>query len=412
MTNWLPVGRLNNRVLPVGLMPPGLQSAAPEISEISGAFPPKDRATPRALGRPPESPTKMALELKSVTKRVGAQLHIKETSLMLEPGHFNVLLGATGSGKTSLIKMMAGLDPIASGQVLMDGQDVTSLSTQKRNISLVHQFFINYPHMTVFENIASPLKVAGKSKSEIQDRVEEAADILQLRPMLHRRPHELSGGQQQRTALARAIAKESKAVFLDEPLANLDYKLREELRDQLPELFAGRGAVVVYATSEPEEALLLGGKTALMEDGHVTQFGPTAEIYRNPANVQAAAVFSDPPINTAEITKQGTTARLNDDVTWTLSGSAANLADGPYTIAIRPHHVLPVAQEQSTVHLTGRVQVTELSGSESSAHFQMGSGSWVSLSAGVHPYQVGAVHDFYMDPSAAYVFAPDGSRVA
>lgn len=155
---------------------------------------------------------------------------------MLEPGHFNVLLGATGSGKTSLIKLMAGLDPMASGQVLMEGEDVSRLSTQKRNISLVHQFFINYPHMTVYENIASPLKVVGMAKSEIADRVAEAAKILKLEPMLHRRPHELSGGQQQRCALARAIAKESRAVFLDEPLANLDYKLREELRDQLPEL--------------------------------------------------------------------------------------------------------------------------------------------------------------------------------
>ena len=147
----------------------------------------------------------MALELKKITKLVGGQIHIKPTSLILETGHFNVLLGETGSGKTSLIKMMAGLDPIASGQLLMDGYDVTKHSTQKRQISLVHQFFVNYPHMTVFENIASPLRVAGMAKSEIQGRVEEAADILQLRPMLNRHPHELSGGQQQRTALARAM---------------------------------------------------------------------------------------------------------------------------------------------------------------------------------------------------------------
>ncbi|MFY0680670.1 MAG: ABC transporter ATP-binding protein [Thalassovita sp.] len=354
----------------------------------------------------------MSLELRNVTKRVGAELHIKDTSLKLEPGRFNVLLGATGAGKTSLIKLMAGLDQLASGQVLINGNDVTKLSTQKRQISLVHQFFINYPHMTVFDNIASPLRVAGMAKSEIQGRVEEAADILQLRPMLHRRPHELSGGQQQRTALARAIAKESHAVFLDEPLANLDYKLREELRDQLPDLFAGRGAVVVYATSEPEEALMLGGKTALMNDGCVTQFGDTADIYRNPSNVLAAQVFSDPPINTAPVRKQGELAVLEGGVSWTLSGTAAGLADGDYTVAIRPHHVRPLASGQSHVQISGTVQVTELSGSESSAHFAMGAGSWVSLAAGVHPYQVGEVHDFYLDPTACYFFAPDGARVA
>ncbi|WP_350334108.1 ABC transporter ATP-binding protein [Coralliovum pocilloporae] len=353
----------------------------------------------------------MTIELERITKRVGAVTHIKETSLRLEAGHFNVLLGETGSGKTSLIKMMAGLDPIASGRVLMDGQDVTRLSTQKRNISLVHQFFVNYPHMSVFDNIASPLKVAGMAKSEIQGRVEEAADLLQLRPMLNRRPHELSGGQQQRTALARAIAKESNAVFLDEPLANLDYKLREELRDQLPELFAGRGAVVVYATSEPEEALLLGGYTALMNDGHVSQFGPTADIYRKPANLIAARVFSDPPINTAPISKRGNVAHLGSDISWTIEGPAADLSDGDYVIAIRPNHISPLSHDKG-VALTGAVQVTELSGSESSAHFRLHNESWVSLAHGVHAYQVGEDHTFYMDPSRCFYFAPDGTLAA
>ncbi len=354
----------------------------------------------------------MAVELKNITKVVNGTVHIKETSMVLEPGHFNVLLGQTGAGKTSLIKMMAGLDPIAGGQILFDGVDVTRLNTQKRNISLVHQFFVNYPHMSVFDNIASPLRVAGMAKSEIQGRVEQAADVLQLRPMLARRPHELSGGQQQRTALARAIAKESKAVFLDEPLANLDYKLREELREQLPEIFAGRGAVVVYATSEPEEALLLGGMTGLMNDGRVTQFGPTAHIYRAPQDLVSAQVFSDPPINFATVTKQGDTARLTTQTAWPLMGDAAALADGPYTVAIRPHHVSPVPTPSCTIALNGDVLVTELSGSESSAHFRMDAGDWVSLSHGVHPFKVGESHAFYLDPSACFYFAPDGKIVA
>lgn len=354
----------------------------------------------------------MTVELRNITKEVAGQVHIKPTSLVLETGHFNVLLGETGAGKTSLIKMMAGLDPIAEGQILMDGQDVTRLNTQKRNISLVHQFFVNYPHMTVFDNIASPLKVAGMPKSEIQGRVEEAADILQLRPMLNRRPHELSGGQQQRTALARAIAKESRAVFLDEPLANLDYKLREELREQLPELFAGRGAVVVYATSEPEEALLLGGKTGLMEDGRVVQFGATSEIYRQPQSLMAARVFSDPPINMAEIRKEGGMIHMGKDATWQAEGAVAGLTDGPYTLAVRPHHVAPVRGGPEEVELSGEVLVTELSGSESSAHFQMQTAAWVSLAHGVHPFEIGEDHRFYLDPAACFYFAPDGQLVA
>lgn len=353
----------------------------------------------------------MTLHVKNITKVVDGRTHIKPTTLTLETGHFNVLLGETGAGKTSLIKMMAGLDPIADGQVVMDGQDVTKLSTQRRNISLVHQFFVNYPHMTVYDNIASPLKVAGMAKSEIQGRVEEAADILQLRPMLHRRPHELSGGQQQRTALARAIAKESRAVFLDEPLANLDYKLREELREQLPELFAGRGAVVVYATSEPEEALLLGGFTGLMDDGNVVQFGRTADLYRTPASLTAAAVFSDPPINKAAVTKAGDQIRMGD-AAWTAEGTAKDLSDGEYVVAVRPHHVTPTPSATHTVPLSGHVLVTELSGSESSAHFRLPVGDWVSLSHGVHPYEVGEDHPFYLDPSACFYFAPDGAIVA
>ena len=354
----------------------------------------------------------MTIDLIGAAKVVRGITHIKPTTLRFETGHFNVLLGQTGAGKTSLIKLMAGLDPLADGQILMDGEDVSRLSTQKRNISLVHQFFVNYPHMTVYDNIASPLRVAGMAKSEIDDRVSEAARILKLEPMLKRRPQELSGGQQQRTALARAIAKESRAVFLDEPLANLDYKLREELREQLPELFAGRGAVVVYATSEPEEALLLGGRTALMEDGIVTQFGPTAQIYRKPETLAAARVFSDPPINMARVSKTGSQARLDSGASWVLSGPAAALADGTYTLAVRPHHVTPHPVGDAAVALTGKVLVTELSGSESSAHFQMGEDGWVSLAHGVHPYRVGEDHAFYMDPRHAFYFAPDGSLVA
>ena len=352
----------------------------------------------------------MTLELRNVTKQVSGRTHIKETSLVLEPGHFNVLLGQTGSGKTSLIKLMAGLDAVASGQILVDGEDVTRVSTQKRQISLVHQFFVNYPHMTVFDNIASPLRVAGLSRDEIWRRVDEAADILKLGPLLSRRPHELSGGQQQRTALARAIAKDAKAVLLDEPLANLDYKLREELRELLPELFAGRGTVVVYATSEPEEALLLGGRTALMEDGHVRQFGVTAEIYRDPINLAAAEIFSDPPINIAAVSKQGDTVAMGE-TRWAVPERYGSLADGQYHIAIRPHHVRPVATVAATVALTGRVSVTELSGSESSAHFDLGDDSWVSLAHGVHPYSVGEAHTFYFNPSDCLFFGADGGRV-
>jgi len=354
----------------------------------------------------------MSLELKGVSKRVGAETHIHPTDLTLVPGGFNVLLGATNAGKTTLIKLMAGLEQPTTGEVWFGGRNVTGVIPRKRNVSLVHQFFINYPNMSVYDNIASPLRVAGLSRAEIARRVDEAAELLHLTPMLGRRPQELSGGQQQRTALARAIVKDSSLVLLDEPLANLDYKLREELRDQLPQLFAGRGAIVVYATSEPSEALMLGGHTATVYAGRITQFGPTQDCYRAPVDLTTARVFSDPPINAASVQKLGGEIVLLDGVRWAAIGAAAEMPDGPYTLGLRPHFVSPRRSGPDEIPLQGVVKITELSGNESVAHFVAGEQTWVAQSNGVHPYRVGETHAFYLDVRRGFYFDPDGRRVA
>jgi glycerol transport system ATP-binding protein len=354
----------------------------------------------------------MTLELQEVAKQVGGQTHICRTSLTLAQLGFNVLLGATGAGKTTLMKLMAGLEQPTGGRILMDGVDVTGVSPQKRNVSFVHQFFINYPNMTVWDNIASPLRIQRLPRAEIERRVEETAKLLRLTPMLKRRPSELSGGQQQRTALARAIVKDARLVLLDEPLANLDYKLREEMREELPKLFEGRGTVVVYATSEPHEALLLGGHVATMHEGRVTQFGPTAETYRRPRTLQTARVFSDPPINIGEVVKEGAVLRLDGHADWPATGAAAAMPDGRYRLAVRPHHVAPARTGMAAVPLEGSVLLTELSGSESVAHFRFGDRTWVSQSHGIHPYRLGAPHTFWLDPSGHLYFDPDGNLVA
>ena len=247
----------------------------------------------------------MTLELRNIVKKVGAETHIYDTSLELVQKGFNILLGTTLSGKTTLMQIMAGLDRPSSGEIWFNGQNVTGVAVQKRNVSMVYQQFINYPNFSVFENIASSLRVARIDRKEIKMRVEKIADLLKLTPMLDRKPAELSGGQQQRTALARALVKDSDLVLLDEPLANLDFKLREELRDELPKLFADRDCTVVYATTEPTEALLLGGHTAALHEGRVTQFGPTSSVYRHPDNLTTAQVFSEPPLNTAQVVKSG-----------------------------------------------------------------------------------------------------------
>ena len=239
----------------------------------------------------------MTLTLENVSHVVGAETHIYPTSLTLEKATMNVLLGPTLSGKTSLMRLMAGLDKPTKGRITWNGEDVTGKRVQDRKIAMVYQQFINYPAMTVYDNIASPMRLMGLDKAEIDNRVRKTAELMKLTPMLGRKPLELSGGQQQRCALARALVKNAGLVLLDEPLANLDYKLREELRDEIPRIFEEAGSIFVYATTEPEEALLLGGNCITLWEGMVTQFGPTAEVYRRPADAATARVFSDPPMN-------------------------------------------------------------------------------------------------------------------
>jgi len=354
----------------------------------------------------------MTLELKQVAKSVGSEVHIHPTDLTLEPGGFNILLGTTLAGKTTLMQLMAGLDKPTGGSLHFNGKDVTGTRVQDRNVSMVYQQFINYPNFSVYENIASPLRVARQSDTEIKNKVGHMAELLRLTPMLDRRPSELSGGQQQRTALARALVKSSDLVLLDEPLANLDFKLREELREELPKLFADRGCVVVYATTEPTEALLLAGKTATLHEGRVTQFGTTGDIYRHPNSLVSAQVFSEPPMNTAVVRKTGDVIDLGGMAQWQTPSLLAGRADGEYRIGLRPHYVTPGQSAENTVKVTGEVLVTEISGSESVVHFKVDNNSWVSLSHGIHAFNVGQTAELFADVSNAFYFTPSGDLIA
>jgi glycerol transport system ATP-binding protein len=355
----------------------------------------------------------VSLELRNVVKRVGAETYIHETSLRLAETGFNILLGPTLAGKTTLMQLMAGLDRPTAGEVWFGGRDVTAMPVRKRNVSMVYQQFINYPNLTVYENIASPLRVARMKRSAIYDRVHRMAELLHLKPLLQRRPGELSGGQQQRTALARALVKDADLVLLDEPLANLDFKLREELRDELPKLFADRRSTVVFATTDPMDALLLGGHTVALHEGRITQFGPTAEVYRRPADLNTALAFSNPPINTAPVVKDGDRIVLGSNgVVWRAEAEMRHLPNGHYTLGVRPHCISPVRNGGAVAEIAGRVQVTELSGAESVIHFAHGELSWISQSHGVHVMQVGEPATFYMDVGQCMYFDGDGKLVA
>jgi len=260
---------------------------------------------------------------------------------------------------------------------------------------MVYQQFINYPNFTVFENIASPLKITGVKPDEIKERVGKVAELLKLSAMLNKKPDELSGGQQQRTALARALVKDSDLILLDEPLANLDFKLREELREELPKLFEDRDCIVVYATTEPLDALMIGGNTATLLEGNVIQYGKTLNVYKKPENLTSAKVFSDPPMNIAEISKSGEMIKLKDNnVQWK---SNVQIKDGNYKIGIRPHNITTYREGDNSVEINGKVLISELSGSESLIHFTNGKLNWVSLSNGIQQKNIGENTKLFMN---------------
>jgi glycerol transport system ATP-binding protein len=354
----------------------------------------------------------MSLVLDGVGRMVGTEQHLSDVSLTLARGSLNVLLGPTLSGKTSLMRVMAGLDTPTSGRVLFDGVDVTGVPVGRRHVAMVYQQFINYPSLSVFENIASPLRVARRPRAEIEQRVGEVAALLQLEPVLDRLPLELSGGQQQRTAIARALVKQAALVLLDEPLANLDYKLREELREELPRIFATAGTVFVYATTEPTEALLLGGSTATLHHGRLTQFGPTLEVYRRPVDRTTAEVFSDPPMNFVPARIIAGTAQLPGGVALPARGSLAGLGDGDVTLGFRPNHLFLRRPGPDAVAITAKVLVVEITGSESFVHVEHEATRWVSLAHGVHELSPGAPVEVFLDPHRMFVFNRDERLVA
>jgi glycerol transport system ATP-binding protein len=351
------------------------------------------------------------LELRNVSKMAGGEYHIHPTDLTLQRGSLNVLLGPTLSGKTTLMRLMAGLDKPSGGAIFFNGEDVTGWPVQKRNVAMVYQQFINYPALSVYENIASPMRVAGKDQATIDREVRKAAELLKLTPYLDRTPLNLSGGQQQRTALARAIVKNANLVLLDEPLANLDYKLREELREELPRIFAESGAIFVYATTEPSEALLLGGNTATLNEGRVTQFNRTIEVYRRPVDIVTAEIFADPPLNTIEVIKAGNAFTRADHAVVAVPPHLASMPDGPVTIAFQPHHLFPYAKGEARQSIRARTLISEIAGSESFVHVEFSGRRWVMLAHGIHDIEPDRDIELFLDTRHLMAFDANGRAI-
>jgi glycerol transport system ATP-binding protein len=371
----------------------------------------------------------MQLTLEGISKKVGAETWLHDMSLAPHPGAVTVLLGATQAGKTSLMRIMAGLDAPSGGRVSVDGADVTGVPVRERNVAMVYQQFINYPSMSVADNIASPLKLRGEKG--VADRVRELASKLHIEMFLDRLPAALSGGQQQRVALARALAKNAPLMLLDEPLVNLDYKLREELREELTQLFASGDSTVVYATTEPAEALLLGGYTAVMDAGELLQYGPTAEVFHSPASIRVARAFSDPPMNliAGEAMSVGvqmclSQGRPKEGAPPPGGADAEGLLGAPYagpalqiplppaasralTLGVRAS-ALRVFARPGDVALPGKVELAEISGSDTFVHVATPVGELVAQLTGVHDFDLGAAITLHLNPTQVYVFDQGG----
>jgi glycerol transport system ATP-binding protein len=347
----------------------------------------------------------MSLQLVGVSYRAGSQPWLYPLDLTL-PAGVNVLLGATQAGKTTLLRLLAGLERPTTGRILVNGQDVTGIAVRRRSVAMVYQQFINYPSLSVYENIASPLRLAGLSGAVIAERVASLAETLRLTAFLQRRPSELSGGQQQRTALARALAKDAQLVLLDEPLVNLDYKLREELRAELAYLFAQRRSTVVYATTEPQEALQLGAHTVVLGAGRVIQHGPSLQIFHRPATLAAARAFSDPPLNEipAQLSAEGV-ASLPDGAQLPLPALAGSPRE--VVLGIRAHQLTSTPRAGSTA-ISGRVVLAEISGSHTYLHMANDHLSLIAQLPGVRQWPLGAPCTLHVDPAHAYCFDAHG----
>lgn len=354
----------------------------------------------------------MTLVLQNINRAVDGITHLGDINLDLKPGRLNVLLGPTLSGKTSLMRVMAGLDKPDSGRLFVNDVDVTGKSVRDRGIAMVYQQFVNYPLMTVYENIAAPLKIKGLPSDEVDQKVREAAKIMHLGAMLERRPNELSGGQQQRTAIARALVKDSALLLLDEPLANLDYKLRETLREELRAIFHQRGAIVVYATTEPHEALLMGGTTIVMDEGRILQSGNAVDVYHAPRSVRVAEIFSDPPMNLMNGNVRNGKVTLENDIQLDLGGHMAGLEAGSYCFGARANNLSIKRQTAGDIEIAVSIELAEVSGSETFIHALHNDLSMVIQETGVHSFSLGEKINVYLDPTRLFAFNADHGGLA
>ena len=359
--------------------------------------------------------------LRKLVKRYGSADVVRGIDLDIVDGEFIALVGPSGCGKSTTLRMIAGLEDISDGQVLIGGEVVNDLPPRGRNISMVFQSYALYPHMSVRENMGFSLQIAKRPKAEIARRVDEAAAILHLEPLLDRRPSQLSGGQRQRVAMGRAIVRHPEVFLFDEPLSNLDAKLRNEMRTEIKKLHAKVPATVIYVTHDQVEAMTLADRVVIMRDGNIEQIGTPDDVFRRPATRFVAGFIGSPPMNLVEGTvAEGEIVFANGDRLPTPPAFAKSAVAGRRIVfGLRPDDLYPSGHGVNTGSADAlherplTVSLTEPLGNETLVFLDFAGRDWVSRMLSPKPLAAGATIPVTFDLNHAHLFdAESGVAIA
>jgi multiple sugar transport system ATP-binding protein len=325
---------------------------------------------------------------------------VKNISLQIDDGEFMVLVGPSGCGKSTTLRMVAGLEKISSGTISIGGRVVNEMEPKDRGIAMVFQNYALYPHMTLFNNMAFGLQLAKKKKEFITETVNRTSKALGLDHMLERKPHALSGGQRQRVALGRAIVRSPKVFLFDEPLSNLDAKMRVQMRSEISKLHAQLGSTMIYVTHDQVEAMTMGDRICVMRDGNIMQVADPLTLYRQPDNLFVAGFIGSPPMNLLKGKVQKRDGGLffvetaeKNPLTFPLQGRLENLAskyvDKDIVFGVRPEHLSDQVKDGSHVPINSTVEIAEPMGSESLVYLKAGSGNLIARIHGEHLFHLG-----------------------
>lgn len=349
------------------------------------------------------------LTLRHIEKHFEDNAIIKGIDLTIRHGEFIALVGPSGCGKSTLLRMIAGLESVSGGEIALDGEVINDLPPQERNMAMVFQNYALYPHMTVAENLGFSLKMQGVAKAVIQQQVEKAAATLGLTPLLARRPSQLSGGQRQRVAMGRAILRHPKLFLFDEPLSNLDAKLRVELRSEIKSLHQRLDATMIYVTHDQVEAMTMADRIVVLKDGHIEQVGTPLELYDRPNNAFVASFIGSPAMNlfAGRLERDGWVV-TDDGVRLPLAAVPAHSVGQRVLYGVRPQHFV-LQQPQS---LSAQVNVVEPTGSETQIVFDIGAQRATALFHERIAARPGETLNLLPDPRQAHLFdAASGQRL-